>query len=165
MLASLRAELETRARADAALRARLIDAESRLAARVVLEQRTSAALAELRTELDALGGELARERTLRLDAERRTAELERELRDQRVTSLGAYEAIGELREALERLATPPEPEPAAQAPPSAAQAPPRPRARRASTRPGPGAPARPHPGAPRRSRRARPPQRRAHPAA
>ena len=97
VLASLRAELESRARADAALRARLIDAESRLAARVVLEQRTSAALAELRTELDALGGELARERTLRLDAERRTAELERELRDQRVTSLGAYEAIGELR--------------------------------------------------------------------
>ncbi len=123
VLASLRAELESRARADAPLRARLIDAESRLAARVVREQRTSAALAELRTELDALGGELARERTLRLDAERRTAELERELHDQRVTSLGAYEAIGELRQALERLASPPEPEPAAPPPEPAAQPP------------------------------------------
>ena len=48
--ASLRDELEARARADAALRARLIDAESRLAARVVLERRTTAALAELRSE-------------------------------------------------------------------------------------------------------------------
>jgi outer membrane biosynthesis protein TonB len=119
VVASLRAELQTRARDDAALRARLIDAESRLAARVVLERRTSAALAELRSELDLLGGELARERTLRLDAERRAAELERraaelerELRAQRGVSLGAYEAIGELREALGRLATAAEPEPA-----------------------------------------------------
>jgi hypothetical protein len=127
VVASLRAELQTRAHADAGLRARLIDAESRLAARVVLERRTSAALAELRSELDSLGGELARERTLRLDAERRAAEverraaeLERELRAQRGVSLGAYEAIGELREALGRLATPPapapEPQPAKPAP-------------------------------------------------
>ena len=153
VLASLRAELETRARADAALRARLIDAESRLAARVVLEQRTSAALAELRTELDALGGELARERTLRLDAERRTAELERELRDQRVTSLGAYEAIGELREALERLATPPEPEPAAQAPARASSAPaaPVPAAPRRPSRKPPAAPPAPVAQAPARA--------------
>jgi hypothetical protein len=116
LVASLRAELDSRARGDAALRARLIDAESRLAARVILERRTSAALAELRAELDALGGELTRERTLRLGAERRAAELERELRDQRGVSLGAYEAIGQLREALDRLATPPEPEPAPERP-------------------------------------------------
>jgi hypothetical protein len=114
----LRTELEARARADAALRARLIDAESRLAARVVLERRTSAVLAELRAELDSLGGELARERTQRVDAERRAAELERELRETRGASRGAHEAIGELREALARMAEPPAPE-AAPAPPRA----------------------------------------------
>jgi hypothetical protein len=113
VVASQRAELDSRARADAALRARLIDAESRLAARVLLERRTSAVLAELRTELDSLGGELTRERTLRLDAERRADELERQLQDQRIVSLRAYEGIAELREALVRLATPPTPEPAA----------------------------------------------------
>jgi hypothetical protein len=105
----LRAELETRVRDDAALRARLIDAESRLAARVLLEQRTTATLGELRTELGSLADELARERLLRTVAERRAGELERELRAQRALSLGAYTAIGELREALERLAEP-EPE-------------------------------------------------------
>ncbi len=133
-VAGLRAELESRARADAALRARLIDAESRLAARVVLERRTSAVLTELRAELDSLGGELTRERTLRVDAERRAAELERELRDARGASLGAYEAIGELRETLARLAAMPSPEPApapaptpeptVAAPPTVAAAPP-----------------------------------------
>ncbi len=114
LVASLRAELDLRARADAGLRARLIDAESRLAARVILERRTSAALAELRAELNSLGGELTRERTLRVEAERRTAELERELRNQRGVSLAAYQAIGELREALVRLSAPPEPEPEAE---------------------------------------------------
>jgi hypothetical protein len=126
IVAALRAELDSRARADAGLRARLIDAESRLAARVVLERRTSAVLTELRSELDSLGGELARERTLRVDAERRAAELERELRDARVASLGAYQAIGELREALARLAAPPEPappEPARPPEPTAARPP------------------------------------------
>jgi hypothetical protein len=126
VLASLRVELESRVRADAALRARAIDAESRLAGRVVLERRTSLALAELRTELDGLGGELARERGLRLDAERRADELERELHDQRVVSLGAYEAIGELREMLERLATPPEPQPEPEPEPRALAPPPPP---------------------------------------
>jgi hypothetical protein len=134
VVAALRAELESRARADAALRARLIDAESRLAARVVLERRTSAALAELRTELNALGDALAQERTLRAAAEGRAAELERELREQRIVSLGAYEAISELRAALARLATPaagatPEPEeaPSVQPEPAAAlPAPPEP---------------------------------------
>jgi len=122
VVAGLRAELESRARADAALRARLIDAESRLAARVILERRTSAALAELRAELEVLGDALSRERTLRTGAERRAAELERQLREQRVVSMGAYEAIGELREALARLAEPapepePQPEPATEPPP------------------------------------------------
>jgi hypothetical protein len=112
VVASLRTELEHRARADAALRACLIDAESRLAARVVLERRTSAALAELRSELDLLGDELSREHRLRVEAERRADEFERELREQRIVSLRARERIAELRETLERLATPPEPVPA-----------------------------------------------------
>jgi hypothetical protein len=133
VVAGLRTELKSRARADAAVRARLIDAESRLAARVVLERRTSAALAELRTELNSLGDALAQERTLRASAERRAAELEGELREQRIVSLGAYEAISELREALARLAAPepappPELEPAAWVEPEPAAALPEPAA-------------------------------------
>ena len=115
-VASLRAELESRTREDAVLRARLIDAESGLAARVLVEQRTAATLGQLRVELDSLADELARERGLRVGAERRAAELERELRGQQAVSLRAYRAIGELREALARLAAP-EPEPEAAAPP------------------------------------------------
>ena len=122
VVAVLRAELGSRARADAAQRARLIDAESRLAARVVLERRTSAVLADLRAELESLGGELTRERAQRIDAERRAAELERELRGARGASRGAYDAIGELREALARLAEPPEP-PAPVPPPAPVLAP------------------------------------------
>ncbi|MFL5862819.1 MAG: hypothetical protein ACJ780_18920 [Solirubrobacteraceae bacterium] len=117
VVASLRAELGSRTREDAALRARVIDAESRLAARVLLEQRTAATLSELRAELGSLGDELVRERLLRADAERRAAELERELQGQRAVSLGAYIAIGELREALQRLA-PPEREPDPADPPA-----------------------------------------------
>ncbi|MGZ4192714.1 MAG: hypothetical protein ACXVRW_09700, partial [Solirubrobacteraceae bacterium] len=118
LVTALRAELETRVRDDVALRARLIDAESRLAARVLLQERTAATLGELRAELGSLADELARERFLRVDAERRAAELERELRTQRTLSLDAYRAIGELREELARLAEPapepdPEPEPVA----------------------------------------------------
>ncbi len=122
VVASLRAELESRAREDAGLRARLIDAESRLAARVPLESRTAETLGQVRVELESLADELARERLLRVDAERRAAELESELRGQRAVSLGAYRAIGELREALTRLATP-EPEPETAAPPQAETAP------------------------------------------
>jgi hypothetical protein len=103
---TLHQELETRTRADAELRARLIDAESRLAARVLLERRTTAHLAELRDELETLRGALQRERGLRSAAERRAAELERQLSGQRDRSLGAYQAIGELRQALEALRTP-----------------------------------------------------------
>ena len=157
LVSSLRAELETRARDDAALRARLIDAESRLSARMVLEQRTTAALGELRTELDSLADALARERGLRSAAEGRVAELERELHAQRAQSLNAYVAIGELREALARLAEPdpepspepepePEPEPASvveadapPAPPVAPAAPPVAPAPPPETGPAPGA--------------------------
>ena len=78
-------------------RARLIDAEARLAARVLLERRTTAVLTQLRTELNTLRSGLARERALRVAAERRAAELEHELSGQRALSRGAYDAIGELR--------------------------------------------------------------------
>ncbi len=119
VVASLRAELELRASEDAALRSRLVDAESRLAARVVLERRTTTALSELRSELSTLAGQLTRERRLRAEAEQRAQELDRraatlarELRDQRVLSLDAYHAIGELRATLEQLAAQqPEPDP------------------------------------------------------
>jgi hypothetical protein len=101
----------------------LVDAESRLAARVLLEQRTRAVLHELRSELETLrdalarerklreqaetaAGELERERDLRAAAERRLAELERQLQGQREMSRGAHSAIGELREALEQLSRP-----------------------------------------------------------
>jgi hypothetical protein len=123
LLGSLRQELSARARAQASLRAQLVDAESRLAARVLLEQRTTAVLHELRSELETLrdalarerklreqaetaAGELERERDLRAAAERRLAELERQLQGQREMSRGAHNAIGELREALEQLSRP-----------------------------------------------------------
>jgi hypothetical protein len=80
LVSSLRHELDARGRAEAALRARLIDAEGRLATRVLLEQRTSGTLGELRTELESLRDALARERALRTDAERRAAELDAEHR-------------------------------------------------------------------------------------
>jgi hypothetical protein len=123
VVASLRAELETRARDDAELRARLIDAESRLSARMVLEHRTTATLGELRAELHSLADALTRERLLRTGAERRAGELERELHAQRALSLSAYVAIGELRETLAGLAEP-EPEPEAVGEPEPAPAPP-----------------------------------------
>ncbi len=74
LIETLRRELDSRARADAGLRARAIDAETRLAARVLLEQRTTAALAQVRTELETLCEALEHERELRRDAERRDAE-------------------------------------------------------------------------------------------
>jgi hypothetical protein len=103
LVATLRRELETRAAADAPLRARLVDAESRLAARVLLERRTTEALAQVRDELETLRHALTRERRMRTDAERRVAELERELGGQRTVSRVAYDAIGELRSALDEL--------------------------------------------------------------
>ncbi len=78
LIDALHRELDSRARADGTLRARAIDAETRLAARVLLEQRTTAALAQVRTELGTLRDALQRERGLRREAERRAAALERE---------------------------------------------------------------------------------------
>lgn len=129
----LRHQVNARARAEAALLARAVDAEARLAARVLVQQRTSALLDELRAELDGLRDALAGERARREEAERRVAELERELAGQRTLSHEAHDAIGELRTALERLAAPRadappvahrpdrplgEPAPAAQGPPA-----------------------------------------------
>ncbi len=125
LLVNLRQELTARARIEAALRSRVIDVESRLAARVLLEQRTSALLRELRAELDtlrrALAGErtrrgeaeavaaqLERERSLRLSAEERLAELDRQMAGQRAASQVAHAAIGELRAALAQLDSPPD---------------------------------------------------------
>ncbi len=120
---TLRRELDARAASDGALRARLVAAETRLAARVLLDQRTTETLRQLRDELDGLGAALQRERARRRaaearaaeleraaaaqeQAERRAAQLERELGGQRERSRDAYDAIGELRGALERLRSP-----------------------------------------------------------
>jgi hypothetical protein len=70
----LRRELDTRARAEAALRSRLVDAESTLAARIVLERRTKHALDELRAELAGLRDALAAERAAREETEARLAD-------------------------------------------------------------------------------------------
>ena len=75
LAAALRHELAARAAAEGALRARLVDAEARLAARVLIERRTAGILAQLRAELDGLRAAFARERDARLGAERRAAEL------------------------------------------------------------------------------------------
>ncbi|HET8976800.1 MAG TPA: hypothetical protein VFN87_01510 [Solirubrobacteraceae bacterium] len=82
VMATLRQELTAQARAEAALRARAVEAESRLAARVLIDQRTTAVLQEVRTELETLRDALARERTRRQQAEAQAgasaAELDRE---------------------------------------------------------------------------------------
>ena len=141
LLAALRAELDRRARSEAALRARLVDSETRVAARQLLERQTAATLGQLREELDGLRGMLARERGMRESAERQTQVLEGDLARLRVQTSEAYAAIAELRSVIESLraflpAAPPEPEaPVAQAeavaPPEAeapvAEAEPRPR--------------------------------------
>jgi hypothetical protein len=121
---TLRRELDARAAGDAALRTRLVAAETRLATRVLLDQRTTETLHRLRDELDGLRTALQRERARRRaaearaaklereaggreQAERRAARLERELAGQRERSRDAYDAIGELRGALERLSDAP----------------------------------------------------------
>jgi hypothetical protein len=142
LLTALRHELAARASAEGALRARLIDSEGRLASRILIERRTAGILGHLRQELDGLRTAFARERGGRLEAERRTAELSADISGGRLRSRQAYDAIADLREALEgllppALARPPEPalappdppqapSDAAQAPPDPAQAPPDP---------------------------------------
>ena len=114
LVTALRRELDGRARTEAGLRARMVTAESRLAARVLLEQRTTQTLRELRAELERLGVALTSERDGRRAAEAEVAKLRSELGGQRDRSQGALAAIGELRGALEAL-RPPEPSPPADA--------------------------------------------------
>jgi hypothetical protein len=142
---TLRRELDARAGAEAALRARLVTAETRLAARVLLDQRTTETLHQLRTELDGLraaveeeqsrrhaaetrAAELEAERRGRAQAERRAGQLERQLGGQRERSRDVYDAIGELRRMLERWGTAPVPEtgPAVDSPPPEPATPPAP---------------------------------------
>jgi hypothetical protein len=105
-ISALRRELGARVAAEAALRARTVQAETRLAARVLLEQRTTSALAELRTELERLRDALERERTGRHAAEATAARLRAELGGQRERSRDAHAAIQELRSAIELLRPP-----------------------------------------------------------
>ncbi|HET9093458.1 MAG TPA: hypothetical protein VFN36_00105 [Solirubrobacteraceae bacterium] len=100
---ALRRELNVRVAAEAGLRARTVQAETRLAARVLLEQRTADTLAELRTELERLREALERERELRRAAEASAARVRMELGGQRERSREAHTAIQELRSALEQL--------------------------------------------------------------
>jgi hypothetical protein len=108
LVPALRAELAMRAHAEAGLRSRVVDAETRLAARVLLSQRTVEALGQLRTELDQLAGLLTDERTRRQAAERRVAELERQLAAGRGRSVDADREIASLRDSLLALQTPAE---------------------------------------------------------
>jgi len=110
LVAALRGELELRAGAEASLRARVVDAEARLAAREHLGRQVGKALIALRRELDELRVALGVEREARLAAERRTEELERLLGTSRARSRDALTAIGELRGALASLTPPPAPE-------------------------------------------------------
>lgn len=100
---ALRRELNARVAAEVGLRARTVQAETRLAARVLLEQRTADTLAELRTELERLREALERERELRRAAEASAARVRMELGGQRERSREAHTAIEELRSALEQL--------------------------------------------------------------
>jgi hypothetical protein len=77
---------------------------------VLLEQRTASTLRELRGELDGLRDALDRERERRRVAEATAAQLRQDLGGQRERSRDAYEAIGELRGAIDHL-RPPAPAP------------------------------------------------------
>jgi hypothetical protein len=103
LISSLRRELGLRTAAEAGLRARLTEAEVRLAAREQLARQTTQTLSELRRELDGLRIAIEREREARHAAERRTASLAQALSGQRERSRDAYAAIGELRGTLESL--------------------------------------------------------------
>ncbi|HTU28375.1 MAG TPA: hypothetical protein VMF07_03270 [Solirubrobacteraceae bacterium] len=114
-ISALRRELGARVAAEAALRARTVQAETRLAARVLLEQRTTIALDELRTELEHLRHALERERDGRRAAETAAAQLRAELGGQRERSRDAHAAIQELRSAIEQLRPPAPSTPAGEA--------------------------------------------------
>jgi hypothetical protein len=108
LLGALRAELAMRAGAEAGLRIRVVDAETRLAARVLLSQRTTEALLQARAELDQLAELLTDERGRRQAAEDHVAELERELAADRDRSDDAEREIAKLRDSLAQLRTPAE---------------------------------------------------------
>lgn len=110
LVVALRAELELRARAEAGLRARVVDAEARLAAREHLGRQVGKALVALRRELDELRAALGVEGDARRAAERRNRVLERRLGASRARSRDALNAIGELRGTLAALTPPPAPE-------------------------------------------------------
>jgi hypothetical protein len=98
LVQALRAELAMRAHAEAGLRARAVDAETRLVARVLLSQRAAEALRQVRAELDQLAGMLTDERVRRQAAERRVAELEQQLAADRGRSDDAAVEIAALRQ-------------------------------------------------------------------
>jgi hypothetical protein len=145
LIAALQAELEQRVRTEAALRARLVESETRIAARQLLERQTAATLGQLRDELGGLRGELeglrgalAGERRGREAAERRAEALGRDLARLHVESGEAHAAVAELRGLIEELRAvviapatevEPQPEPSARsggvaaAPPTAEPAP------------------------------------------
>jgi hypothetical protein len=106
LVQALRGELAMRAHAEAGLRARAVDAETRLTARVLLSQRTAEALHQVRAELDQLAGLLTEERARRQAAEQRVAELERQLAADRGRSDDAAVEIAVLRDSLQQLRSP-----------------------------------------------------------
>jgi hypothetical protein len=108
LVPALRAELAMRAHAEAGLRTRAVDAETRLAARVLLSQRTAETLVQVRAELDQLAGLLTDERGRRQAAEQRITELERQLDADRGRSDDAAVEIASLRDSLLALQAPPE---------------------------------------------------------
>jgi hypothetical protein len=106
MTEALRRELAGRALAEAGLRSRLIEAEARLAARQLLEQRTGTVLGQLREELDGLREDLTREREARRAADDRADRLRFDLGGARTRTREARQAIAEIRGALESLRGP-----------------------------------------------------------
>ena len=119
LLAALRAELEQRARSEAGLRARLVESETRVAARQLLERQTAATLRQLGDELGGLKGMLTRERAAREAAERQAQGLERDLARLRLQTGEAYAAIAELRGVIGSLrALVPEAPPTVDLPPT-----------------------------------------------
>jgi hypothetical protein len=106
LVQALRAELTMRAHAEAGLRARAVDAETRLATRLLMSQRSIEALRLVGAELDQLGGMLTDERARRRAAEQRVAELERQLATNRGRSDDAAVEIAEIRGSLQQLRTP-----------------------------------------------------------
>ena len=108
LVQALRAELAMRAHAEAGLRARAVDAETRLATRVLLSQRTAESLRLVRAELGQLAGLLTDERARRLAAEQRVAELEQQLATDRGRSAAADHEIAALRDSLQQLRDPAE---------------------------------------------------------